>query len=59
MTFKLLFEIAFWTIVISFSSVILWDLIPGHMKKWWGYVRQVKRDRKAGLKGKYTFTWRK
>ncbi len=51
-------HIAFWVLVITCVAWILWELIPDSTKQFWNYQLALKRDKKEGKKGKYSFTWR-
>ena len=52
-------DIAFYILVVVLSSWIAKELIPEHIKQYWNYLSMVRQDQKKGLKGKYTFTWKK
>ncbi len=52
-------DIAFIVFATTVGSWLIWEFIPDHVKKYWSYIRQSKRDRKVGLKGKYIWTWRR
>lgn len=50
-------DIAFYLLILVGASWLLWELIPDGLKEYWEYQRQVRKDHKKGLKGKYSFTW--
>lgn len=41
-------DVAFITLVVTIVLWILWELIPGHAKKYWSYIWQTRKDHKAG-----------
>jgi len=55
MNFKDIAFILFATIMVA---ILVWEIIPDQFKKYWGYIRQLRKDTRAGRKGKYSFTWR-
>ncbi len=50
--------IAFWVLVTTCVLWLLWELIPDSTKQYWKYQGDLRRDKKEGRKGKYSFTWR-
>lgn len=58
MTFKLLFEIAFWIVIAGCGTWLIWEMIPDPAKKYWKYIRMVRQDRKSGKPRKYIFSFR-
>ena len=52
-------KIAYFILMIIAGLWLAWEFIPDHVKKYWSYLKQAKRDRRAGLKGKYIWTWRR
>ena len=52
MTAKLLFEIAFWIVITGCGIWLIVELIPGHVKKYWSYIRQNKKDHKKGWRNR-------
>ena len=51
-------NIAFWVLITTCVLWIVWDLIPDSPKEYMKYRWQLKRDKKKGRKGKYSFNWR-
>ncbi len=51
-------HIAFCILVITCGAWILWELIPDSTKQYWKYQLALRKDKKDGKKGKYSFTWR-
>ncbi len=51
-------DIAFIIFAATVVLWLIWELIPDPAKKYWGYIRMVKRDRKLGRRCKYTFSFR-
>lgn len=43
-----LYDIAFWIVIIACSLRLIWEMIPDPAKKYWSYVRQNRKDHKAG-----------
>ena len=58
MTFKLLFEIAFWIVIVGCGGWLIWELIPEHVKKYWNYQKMLRQDRKSGKRRSYIFSFR-
>jgi len=58
MTFKLLFEIAFWILIGSCGVLLIWEMIPDPAKKYWKYLRMVRQDQKSGKRRSYIFKFR-
>ena len=58
MTFKLLFDIAFWIVIVVCFGLLIIEMIPEFVKKYWGYQRQLRRDKKNNRRGKYNITFR-
>ena len=58
MTFKLLFAIAFWIIIVGCGGWLIWELIPDFVKKYWNYQKMLRVDRKKGQRRKYIFSFR-
>jgi len=58
MTFKLLFEIAFWIIIVGCGGWLIWELIPESVKQYQKYGRMLRQDRKSGKRRSYIFTFR-
>ena len=58
MTFKLLFDIAFWIVIVVCSVLLISEMIPGFVKKYWSYQRQLRNDKKNNRRGKYNITFR-
>ena len=47
----------FYLFILLVSWRLLWELIPDGLKAYWRYVDQDKRDRKKGLRRKWSFTF--
>ena len=58
MTFKLLFDIGFWTVVAICSLGLIWELISDGQKKFWKYQKLIRRDRKKNRRRKWKWTFR-
>lgn len=41
-------DIAIIVLIVTIVPWIMWDFIPGHVKKYWGYIWQTRKDHKAG-----------
>lgn len=52
-------DICFIILATSCTLCIIWLIIPDCYKSYWDYLRQVRRDKKKGKKGKYSFTWKR
>ncbi|MCK4760392.1 MAG: hypothetical protein KAT69_10115 [Candidatus Aminicenantes bacterium] len=52
-------EILLITIIVLSAIRLFWEMIPDPVKKYFGYIRSVNRDRKKGRRRKYVFTWRR
>ncbi len=51
-------DIAFWILIVVCSFWIILDLIPDFVKKYWGYIRMLKQDKKRGKRRTYHFKFR-
>jgi len=50
-------------ILFIFSASILivlliWEMIPDPAKKYWRYLRMIRKDQKSGQRRKYIFSFR-
>ena len=51
-------NIAFWVLATVCVLGITWDLVPDPPKEYLKYQLALRKDKKRGRKGKYSFTWR-
>ena len=51
-------DIAFWVLVTTCVVWIIWELLPDYLKEYLKYLRAVRRDKKEGKKGRYSFSFR-
>ena len=54
----MIYEIAFWTLIIVAGLWLIWEMVPDPAKKYWNYIRMTRKDRKLGIKRKYIFSFR-
>jgi len=53
-----LIDIAFVIFAATIVLWIIWELIPDPAKKYWKYLRMVRKDIKQGKPRKYIFSFR-
>jgi len=53
-----LVDMAFVIFAATVVLWIIWELIPDPAKKYWNYLRMVRKDFKQGKPRKYTFSFR-
>ena len=51
-------DIAFYVFVLVVSSWITKELIPEHIKQYWGYLASIRQDKKKGIRRKYSFSFK-
>lgn len=55
---EIITDIAFIVFAAIFISRIVWEVVPDCFKKYWNYIRMVKKDRRKGRKRKYVFSFK-
>jgi len=54
-TIDILFALFFGTVALA----LIWEMIPDSFKKYWEYIRQLRKDQRKDRKIKYSFTWKR
>ena len=54
----MIYDIAFYVLVVVLSFWIAKELIPEHIKQYWNYLMSVRQDKRKGVRRKYSFSFK-